>query len=291
MWQAEHIKARLLSLYPKLEISIRGFTTTGDRILDTPLAKIGGKGLFIKELEQALEARQADIAVHSMKDVPMEVPPQFCIAAITTREDARDAFVSNRYRSLAELPAGSVVGTSSLRRQSQLKARYPQLEVAALRGNVQTRLRKLDEGVYSAIILAAAGLSRLGLGERIAGFLSTDDSLPAVGQGALGIETRVDDHELQSLLAPLNDAETSACVNAERAVSRGLGGSCQVPIGAFGVWDGDEMFLRGLVASPDGLRLVADAVRGDPRDAEDLGKQLADRLIAQGADEILAALA
>ncbi|GKS70336.1 hydroxymethylbilane synthase [Nitrosomonas sp. PY1] len=291
MWQAEHIRQRLLELYPQTDISILGMTTRGDQILDQSLSKIGGKGLFIKELEQALEDGSADIAVHSMKDMPMNVPEGFQLAVITEREDPHDAFVSNQYNSLDALPPGSIVGTSSLRRESQLRARFPRLKIQPLRGNVQTRLRKLDEGQYAAIILAAAGLKRLGLSNRIAALLSSEQSLPAVGQGALGIECRADRPDLVEWLQPLHHQATAYCVEAERAMSRVLGGSCQVPLGAFGeILDG-VLQLRGFVAQPDGLRIVSDTISGQPTQCLHLGQVLAEKLIHQGADEILATLA
>lgn len=290
LWQANFIQQWLMELYPQTEISILGMTTRGDQILDTSLSKIGGKGLFIKELEQALEDGRADIAVHSMKDVPMHMPAGFVLAAIGEREDPRDAFVSNRYASLDMLPAGSVVGTSSLRRESQLRARFPHLQVQPLRGNVQTRLRKLDEGQYAAIILAAAGLKRLGLAERITALLSPELSLPAVGQGALGIECRADQPELVKLMQPLHHLETAQCVEAERAMSRALGGSCQVPLGGFAQITGGVLRLRGFVATPDGTRMVSDELSGKPETGAIMGTQLALNLKAQGAEEILAAL-
>ena len=291
MWQAKYIQRRLGELYPQTEISILGMTTRGDQILDQSLSKIGGKGLFIKELEQALEDGRADIAVHSMKDMPMNVPEGFKLAAITEREDPRDAFVSNQYTSLKELPPGSVVGTSSLRRESQLRAQFPHLQVQPLRGNVQTRLRKLDEGQYAAIILAAAGLIRLELSDRITALLDPEQSLPAVGQGALGIECRADRTDLVELLQPLHHQETAYCVEAERAVSRVLGGSCQVPLGAFAEIIHGTLQLRGFVAQPDGKRIVSDALTGEPETGITMGQQLAQKLIKQGADEILASLA
>lgn len=290
MWQAKFIQKRLTELYPQTEISILGMTTRGDQILDKTLSKIGGKGLFIKELEQALEDGRADIAVHSMKDMPMNMPEGMALAAITEREDPRDAFVSNEHTSLESLPAGSIVGTSSLRRESQLRAQYPHLEVKPLRGNVQTRLRKLDEGQYAAIILAAAGLKRLELGERITALLKPEESLPAVGQGALGIECRSHRTDLIELLKPLHHAETAHCVEAERAVSRVLGGSCQVPLGAFAEIHDNTLQLRGFVASPDGKQMVSANANGVPATGEAMGKQLAEDLKAQGADKILAAL-
>ena len=291
MWQAEFIRDQLRALYPQTQVSILGMTTQGDQILDVTLSKIGGKGLFVKELETALENGSADIAVHSLKDVPMHLPEGFMLACIGEREDARDALVSNRYSDLAALPTGSVVGTSSLRRESQLRARFPHLKIEPLRGNVQTRLRKLDEGKYAAIILAAAGLKRLGLGARIRALISSEDSLPAVGQGALGIECRADRADLKALLAPLHHADTAACVLAERALSRALAGSCQVPLGGFAEVTGSALRLRGFVASPDGKRLVRAEKRGSAQDPEALGDAVAQELLAQGAAEILAALA
>lgn len=291
LWQANFIRSRLLELYPQTDITILGMTTKGDQILDVSLSKIGGKGLFIKELELALEDGRADIAVHSMKDVPMIVPSGFTLAAITEREDPRDAFVSNDFSSLEELPAGSVVGTSSLRRESQLRARFPHLQVRPLRGNVQTRLRKLDEGEYSAIILAAAGLKRLELGYRISMLLPPELSLPAVGQGALGIECRDNDPDMVEWMKPLHHAATACCVEAERAMSRMLGGSCQVPLGGFAEIFEDVLTLRGFVATPDGSRMIADKLCGKPESGEQVGQQLAQNLKAHGAEEILAALA
>ena len=288
MWQAEHIRDQLRTLYPQTEISILGMTTQGDRILDVTLSKIGGKGLFVKELETALEERRADIAVHSLKDVPMNLPADFMLACITQREDARDAFVSNHFANLETLPSGSVVGTSSLRRSSQLRARFPNLVIESLRGNVQTRLRKLDEGQYAAIILAAAGLKRLGLGDRIRAVLSPESSLPAVGQGALAIECLADRADLTALLAPLHHADTAACVLAERALSRALAGSCQVPLGGYAEMHDGQLHLRGFVASPDGGRMARAEARGT--DPETIGNAVAQALRAQGADEILAAL-
>ena len=290
MWQAEHIRDRLRLLYPQTAVSILGMTTQGDQILDVTLSKIGGKGLFVKELETALENGSADIAVHSLKDVPMHLPEGFVLACIGEREDPRDAFVSNKFDNLASLPAGSVVGTSSLRRESQLRARFPHLDIQPLRGNVQTRLRKLDEGQYAAIILAAAGLKRLGLGERIRAVISSDESLPAVGQGALGIETRSDRPELKALLAPLHHADTSACVLAERAMSRALAGSCQVPLGGFAEVQGKQLRMRGFVASPDGSKMLRAEQIGSISSPEALGNAVADALLKQGAGEILAAL-
>lgn len=290
MWQAHHVRQQLQALYPQTEIIILGMTTTGDQILDKTLSKIGGKGLFVKELEQAMQEGRADIAVHSLKDVPMVMPEGFILAAIGEREDPRDAFVSNQFKKLEELPPGSVVGTSSLRRQCQIQARFPALKIESLRGNVQTRLRKLDEGQYAAIILAAAGLKRLGLGERITSLLPTGQSLPAVGQGAIGIECRAGRDDLVALLAPLNHPDTAACVTAERGMSRALAGSCQVPLGGFAEIADGVLRLRGFVSSVDGVRVVRSEVSGQPGDAEQIGAELAQRLIGMGADKILAEL-
>ncbi|MBI4192484.1 MAG: hydroxymethylbilane synthase [Betaproteobacteria bacterium] len=290
MWQARNIEQRLAALCPQTTVMIRGMTTQGDRILDRALDKIGGKGLFVKELEEALAMGSADIAVHSMKDVPMVLPPGFEIAAITEREDPRDAFVSNRYASLAALPAGSRIGTSSLRRESQLRARFPQLAVEPLRGNLQTRLKKLDDGNYAAIILAAAGLKRLGLADRITAILTPDESLPAPGQGALGIECRAERADVIAMMRALNHDPTAACVRAERALGRALSGSCQLPLGGYAQAEGSQVRLRGLVASQDGTQVVRAELIGDARDPETLGAELAARLKAQGAAEILAAL-
>jgi hydroxymethylbilane synthase len=290
MWQAKHIQVRLQALYPSCDVSILGMTTTGDQILDSPLARIGGKGLFVKELETALENGNADLAVHSMKDVPMNLPDGFAMAATGEREDARDAFVSNEFTSLENLPHGSVVGTSSLRRQSQLSARFPHLKIESLRGNLQTRLRKLDEGQYAAIILAAAGLIRLGLSERIRAFISPQDSIPAVGQGALGIEIKASRTDLFEILAPLNHIDTQLCVEAERGMSRALAGSCTVPLGAYALRDGDSINITGFVASVDGKQILRETASGPTTNAEAVGRALADKLIERGAGKILAAL-
>jgi hydroxymethylbilane synthase len=290
MWQAHNVQARLTGLYPQTSVTILGMTTLGDRILDKALDKIGGKGLFVKELEEALADGRADLAVHSMKDVPMVMPDGFAMAAISEREDPRDALVSNRYADLDALPEGAVVGTSSQRRESQLRARYPQLTVEPLRGNLQTRLKKLDDGAYAAIILAAAGLKRLGLADRIAAILPPEQSLPAPGQGALGIECRGDRDDLRALLGVLNHEPTAACVRAERALSRALSGSCQLPLGAYAQNEGNRLRLRAFVARRDGSQIVRDELSGDADDPEALGSELARRLLAQGAAEILAAL-
>lgn len=290
MWQAKHIQARLQALYPNCDVQILGMTTTGDQILDKPLARIGGKGLFIKELENALLDGSADFAVHSMKDVPMNMPEGFVLAGTCERENPFDAFVSNDYGSLADLPDGSIVGTSSLRRQSQIQARFPKLKIESLRGNVQTRLRKLDEGQYAAIILAAAGLIRLGLSDRIRGFISAEDSIPAVGQGALGIEIRNDRTDLVDVLAPLNHVDTEQCVEAERGFSRALAGSCTVPLGAYAIKQDHTITVTGFVASVDGTQMLRETAIGDASNAEAIGKTLAEKLVSLGADRILAEL-
>ncbi len=288
LWQAEHIKARLEGLYPGCGVELLGMTTRGDQILDRPLAKVGGKGLFVKELEAALLDGRADIAVHSMKDVPMLMGEEFALPCITARESPLDAFVSNRYDSLADMPPGAVVGTSSLRRESQIHAQYPFLGVTSLRGNLDTRLRKLDEGHYDAIILAAAGLTRLGLGERIRSVMPAEVSLPSAGQGALGIECLAVRKDLIGWLQPLVDADTTACVLAERAVARALAGSCEVPLGAYALMREGRIWLRGFVARPDGSEIVRAEHQGAPAEAETLGRALADDLRAQGAEAILA---
>ncbi|MDT7848542.1 hydroxymethylbilane synthase [Methylophilus glucosoxydans] len=290
MWQAKHIQARLQALYPQCDVSILGMTTMGDQILDSPLSRIGGKGLFVKELENALADGRADLAVHSMKDVPMHLPEGFTLVATGEREDPRDAFVSNDYARLEDLPAGSVVGTSSLRRQSQLQARFPTLKIESLRGNLQTRLRKLDEGQYAAIILAAAGLIRLELGHRIRQFISPQESIPAVGQGALGIEINAARTDLKTILAPLNHPDTELCVLAERGFSRALAGSCTVPLGAYATKQNDTITMQGFVASVDGQQMLKETVTGSAAEAEKLGQQLALQLVARGADKILALL-
>ena len=291
MWQAVHVQGRLAALNPDSQVDILGMTTRGDQILDRPLAEIGGKGLFIKELEVAMEEGRADLAVHSLKDVPMEMPGGFSLAAITVRENPCDAFVSNRYERLDALPVGAVVGTSSLRREAILRAAYPQLKVEALRGNLDTRLRKLDDGQYDAIILAAAGLIRLGLESRIKSLLTPEQSLPAPGQGALGIEVLSANSDAAAWVAPLNDEETMACVRAERAFSRALGGSCQVPLGGYAIFDHGELWLRGFVATPDGRQMIRGELRGAPCDDEAIGRALAQQLRERGAQAILASLA
>jgi hydroxymethylbilane synthase len=287
IWQAEHIKIKINQLHPDIIVKIKGFKTQGDLILDQSLATIGGKGLFIKELEQALLANRADLAVHSMKDLPMDIPLEFKISAITEREDPRDAFISNLYQSLESLPDGSIIGTSSLRRQSQIKAKFPNLIINPLRGNLQTRLRKLDGKEYDAIILAAAGLIRLGLEERITLLLDESTSIPAVGQGALGIEILKTNTNLQELLSPLNHQKTSICVRAERAVSRALAGSCTVPLGAHAIIKNNKLHLKGFVAQANGSQIIYASEEGAIDNPEMLGNKLSEKLINQGAKSIL----
>ncbi|AVT60705.1 hydroxymethylbilane synthase [Pectobacterium versatile] len=290
LWQAQYVQQCLNHLYPDLHVELVPMVTRGDIILDTPLAKVGGKGLFVKELELALLEGRADIAVHSMKDVPVEFPDGLGLTTICERDDPRDAFVSNHYDSLEQLPEGSCVGTSSLRRQCQLRARRPDLVIRDLRGNVGTRLSKLDNGEYDAIILAVAGLKRLGLEERIRCPLSPEESLPAVGQGAIGIECRLDDEHVRQLLAPLNHPATAARVLAERAMNVRLEGGCQVPIGSYAELEGDTLWLRALVGAPDGSQMIVGERRGSVSDAEQLGIALAEELLAKGASAILQAV-
>lgn len=290
LWQAEYVKARLEEAHPGLKVSLVPMVSRGDKLLDAPLAKIGGKGLFVKELETALLENEADIAVHSMKDVPMDFPEGLGLFCICEREDPRDAFVSNTFESLDALPVGSVVGTSSLRRQAQLLARRPDLKIQFLRGNVNTRLAKLDAGEYDAIILAAAGLIRLGFEDRIRSSISAEDSLPAGGQGAVGIECRSADADVHVLLAPLHHRETALRVTAERALNKRLNGGCQVPIACYALLEDDQLWLRGLVGQPDGgllLRAEGCAASGD---AEALGVRVAEDLLEQGAEAILKAV-
>ncbi|MGS2723621.1 hydroxymethylbilane synthase [Porticoccus sp. GXU_MW_L64] len=289
LWQAEYVKAELQKHHPGLVVELLGFTTKGDKILDTPLAKVGGKGLFVKELEVAMLEGRADIAVHSMKDVPMEFPEGLGLTTICPREDPTDAFVSSQYNDLSQLPAGGRVGTSSLRRQCQLRESRPDLQILDLRGNVNTRLAKLDNGDYDAIILASAGLLRLQMGERIRSRIAPEDSLPAGGQGAVGIECRNSDQRTIDLLAPLHHRDTAVCVTAERAMNRRLQGGCQVPIACYALLQGnDQLWLRGLVGAVDGSRVLRDDICGPAEQAEQLGITLADRLLARGADAILA---
>jgi len=290
LWQAEHVQARLEAMHPQLKVSLLTMKTRGDKLLDAPLAKVGGKGLFVKELEAGLLDGRADLAVHSLKDVPVQFPDGLELALVMEREDPRDAFVSNTYDSLALMPAGSLVGTSSLRRQTQIRERYPELEVDWLRGNVNTRLAKLDAGEFDAIILAASGLQRLGFSERIRDAIAPEECLPAIGQGVLGIEIRSDDYELRQLIAPLKHAETTLRITAERALNQTLNGGCQVPIAGYAVLEQDQLFVRGLVGEPDGSEILRAEVRGPSDQAHELGVELAHELLAQGAGRILSRL-
>lgn len=293
LWQAEYAKALLEKAHPGLQVELLGMTTRGDQLLDSPLSKIGGKALFVKELEQALLDGRADIAVHSMKDVPMEFPEKLGLAVICEREDPRDAFVSNHYGDVAALPQGARVGTSSLRRECQLRVLRPDLQVSSLRGSVQTRLRKLDEGEFDAIVLAAAGLIRLELEDRIASFLPVDQCLPACGQGAVGVETRADDAEVIDLLQVLSHAESDRDVRAERAMNRRLDGGCQVPIAGYAIVDpqrGDQLWMRGRVGYPDGSKMLVAEQWGPLDQPEALGIAVAEQLLAQGAGDILKAV-
>lgn len=287
LWQAEHVRAALMAAHPGLQVEIHGMTTRGDKILDTPLAKIGGKGLFVKELEVGMLEGAADIAVHSMKDVPVDFPAGLQLAVILEREDPRDAFVSNDYDSIEDLPQGAKLGTASLRRQCQISAYRPDLEILPLRGNVNTRLSKLDNGEYDAIILAAAGLKRLGFDDRIRSALSPQQSLPAIGQGAIGIECRSNDERVQALLQPLHHEQTAVCVAAERAMNERLNGGCQVPIAGYATLDGERLSISGLVGEPDGSRILREQISGKIEEAAALGASIAESLLEQGADEIL----
>ena len=290
LWQAEYVKARLEQAHPGILVTLVPMVSRGDKLLDSPLSKIGGKGLFVKELETALLNNEADIAVHSMKDVPMDFPEGLGLFCICEREDPRDAFVSNTYASLDDLPQGSIVGTSSLRRQAQLLTRRPDLQIRFLRGNVNTRLAKLDAGEYDAIILAAAGLIRLGFEQRITSPISIEDSLPAGGQGAVGIECRSADPEIHALLTPLHHADTAVRVTAERALNKHLNGGCQVPIACYAVLEGEQIWLRGLVGEPSGGVLLSADARAPRAHASELGVQVAEALLAQGAGDILKAV-
>ena len=292
LWQAEQVRSRLSSRYRHMSIELLGMTTRGDEILDRPLADIGGKGLFIKELEIAMSDGRADLAVHSLKDLPMDLPDGFVLAAVLARDDPRDALVSVRYATLADLPAGAVVGTSSLRREAQLRERFPSLVVKPLRGNVNTRVAKLEQGQYDAIILAAAGLKRLGMGERIRQLIDPADSLPAAGQGALAVECCSDRDDVIAALAPLSDTATLLAATAERAFARALSGNCHTPIGAYAEWLGETLWLRGLIASPDGR----DVLRGDiereiteAADAQAMGEALGGEFMARGAARLASA--
>lgn len=290
LWQAEWARSCLQSLYPNLTVQLLGLTTTADQLLSVPLTAVGGKGLFVKELEEALREKRADIAVHSMKDVPMDLPDGLTLSAICRRADVHDAFISNHFHSLQDMPSGATIGTSSLRRQGQLKAIRPDLQWVTLRGNINTRLKRLDQGHFDAIILAAAGLIRLDLQERIQRVLSIEESLPACGQGALGIECRAEDSRIQQLIAPLNHLSTQYCVMAERALCKRLGGGCSVPVAAFAEQMDELIILRGRVAEPDG-RSILQATHSLPwQQAEALGKHVAESLLKQGAETILSAL-
>ena len=290
LWQAEHVAALLSRSFPEVTPQLVKMVTRGDKILDAPLAKVGGKGLFVKELEEGMLAGDADIAVHSMKDVPMEFPEGLHLAAILEREDPSDAFVSNRFANLNDLPINSRIGTSSLRRECQIKELFPNAEVIPLRGNVNTRLAKLDAGEYDAIILASAGLIRLGLADRITRSLPDSVSLPAVGQGAIGIECRVDDVEINEMLKALHHKETGLCVTAERAMNTRLNGGCQVPIAGFAVLENGQVFMRGLVGNPDGSLIYRAEKTGSVDQIEAIGRLIAEDLLSQGADKVLQAL-
>ncbi len=287
LWQAEHVAERLQLAFPDISVELVKMVTRGDKILDTPLAKVGGKGLFVKELELGMLEGKADIAVHSMKDVPVDFPEGLHLAAILTREDPTDAFVSNHYATLRDLPGNARIGTSSLRRQCQISSLFPNAQIIPLRGNVNTRLAKLDAGEYDAIILASAGLKRLGMANRITECLEPSVSLPAIGQGAIGIECRVDDVEINTMLAHLHDRETGVCVSAERAMNARLSGGCQVPIAGFAQLQGDELFMRGLVGHPNGSVLYRAERSGHFNNAEAMGREIAEDLLGQGADKIL----
>ncbi len=287
LWQAKHVRNELIKHHPELAVELIGITTQGDIILDKPLVDVGGKGLFIKELEQVILEDRADIAVHSMKDVTVDFPPGLALPVIMRRTDPRDVLISNAYSTVDELPDGAVVGTSSLRRQCQLKAYRPDLQVANLRGNVGTRLRKLDEGQYDAIVLASAGVTRLGLSDRIRQYLPLDIMLPAVGQGAIGIETREDDGAVIELIKPLSDHETTLQLRAERAFSKKLFGGCHLPIAAHTTVEGENLIMRGMVGQLDGKKVVADLASGPVSEPESVGEGLADKLLGQGADAIL----
>ncbi len=290
LWQAEHVAERLKRAFPGLETELVTMTTKGDKLLDAPLAKVGGKGLFVKELEQGMLEGRADIAVHSMKDVPVEFPDGLHLSVILQREDPTDAFVSNRYTSLSELPERPRIGTCSLRRQCQIKEKFPNAEILTLRGNVNTRLAKLDAGEFDAIILASAGLIRLGMHHRIAARLDPSESLPAIGQGAIGIECRSDDTIINELLSRLHDPETHICVSAERAMNARLKGGCQVPIAGFAILQSDTLYMRGLVGDPDGSVIYRAERSGPAEQAERIGQSIAEELLISGADKILQAL-
>lgn len=290
LWQAEEVSRQLKLIHPSLEVSLVEISTRGDKILDSPLSKIGGKGLFVKELEHSILNGDADIAVHSMKDVPVDFPPDLYLPVVLKRDNPFDAFVSNHYDSPQDMPVDAHVGSASLRRQAQIKARFPRFSVSPLRGNVNTRLRKLDNDEYDAIILAASGLRRLGLENRIRSVLQADESLPAIGQGALGIEIRKDDQRVLSLIEPLNDAQTHCCISAERALNARLNGGCQVPIAGYAELHGDQLHLRGLVGSPDGSQIYRAEADGPSDMPEALGTTIGEALLSQGAGQILESL-
>lgn len=287
LWQAEEVARQLKQYHGDIDIELVKISTKGDKFLDAPLAKVGGKGLFVKELEQGMLDGEADIAVHSMKDVPMEFPPGLHLPVIMAREDPTDAFVSNHYATLDDLPETARIGTSSLRRQLQVKAAMPKSELLDLRGNVNSRLRKLDNGDFDAIILATAGLMRLGFHDRIRSRIPPEQSLPAIGQGAVGIECRENDDRIMELLRPLDDPDTHIRLTAERAMNHRLNGGCQVPIAGYALLEGDQIYMRGLVGRPDGSEVVRDDIRGPAVDAARLGTELAESLLSQGAETIL----
>lgn len=287
LWQANYVKQQLLAIHPDLSVELIPMVTKGDILLDSPLSKIGGKGLFVKQLEEAILNNEADIAVHSIKDIPVHFPDGLTLATICKRDDVRDAFISNRYENLSQLPSGAVVGTSSLRRQCQLRAHYPHLHIKDLRGNIGTRLAKLDNQEYDAIILAAVGLKRLSLQDRIKQYIDTDVILPAVGQGAIGIETRANDKQILALLAPLDDQHSRICIQAERAMNQQLQGGCQVPIACYSQILDDKLFLKGLVGKTDGSTIIKVPLSGSITQAEQLGRDVANKLLMLGAKAIL----
>ena len=290
LWQANFVKQNLLLAHKDLTVELIPMVTQGDIILDSPLSKIGGKGLFVKQLEQAILNNEADIAVHSIKDIPAQFPEGLMLAAICQRDEVRDAFVANKYASLNDLPEGAIVGTSSLRRQCQLRSHYPHLIIKDLRGNVGTRLNKLDDGQYDAIILASVGLKRLSLEHRITQYIDTDLILPAVGQGAIGIESRTDDKQILDIISVLDDKKSRACIQAERAMNNALQGGCQVPIAGYCRLNNDELTLQGLVGRVDGSKIIKQQITGFINEAESLGEKLAKQLLNQGADLILTEL-
>ncbi|WP_276832735.1 hydroxymethylbilane synthase [Frischella perrara] len=290
LWQANFVKQQLMTIHQDLTVELIPMVTKGDVLLDSPLSKIGGKGLFVKQLEQAIIDNKADIAVHSIKDIPAQFPTGLTLATICQRDDVRDAFISNQYQCLDDLPNGAIIGTSSLRRQCQLRAKYPHLIIKDLRGNVGTRLAKLDNQEYDGIILAAVGLKRLGLQERIKQYIDTDLILPAVGQGAIGIETRINDEKILQLLAPLDNKNSRVCIQAERAMNQALQGGCQVPIACQSFLTNNLLTLNGLVGSLDGSTIIKVSITGAATEAEILGEKLAAKLLAKGADKILAEL-